>query len=69
MRTRCPYVSGMKAIHEKWQDVVYAAEKAGIVKDTYRKWKERDNIPGARHIALIDHSEGRLSISDFRKET
>lgn len=55
----------MKAITEKWKTVCFVAERLGVGNEALRKWRERGKVPGDWHIALIQHSNGRLSMSDF----
>lgn len=58
---------GMEHNPINWQLVEETAEKAGVPYFTRRKWRERQRVPAKWWAALVENSDGRLSMEGLAR--
>lgn len=49
----------------KWNEIVMAAKACGAGDWAMRKWLERCDIPAVWKLKIIEHTAGRIGISDM----
>jgi hypothetical protein len=57
---------GMSKNPNFWQVVYVVARRLGVRDWALAKWRQRGAVPGKWHIAIIQASDGRLTIDDFQ---